>query len=201
MATSTRKKRNGEPFSVKRFVTAITCRVDQKLTPETSKRLTGIVEENAHDHTEYRAALKERDIDNLARWSANAPLDFFMSAWPKEIARLALNKQWDVEVHNHAFYDRVNEKGEPYHMVCLVVEFNQAPFCSTYLSAATNALDQNARTEIQRVEETDLKGKALLADLREIVILRNKQAKRFAREELPEPLAEINRLRAEGVPI
>jgi hypothetical protein len=195
------KTSNGESFSVSRFVTAITCRVDGTLSPATSRRLKDIVRENARDYDEYRAALRERDIDDLAGWSANAPLDFFMSAWPKEIARLALTKQWDIKVHDHVFYDRVSGKGEAYHMVCLVVEFNQAPICNTYLSAATRSLDQDARTEIQRIEPTCAEGQSLLADLRKIVNLRNAQAKRFGREELPEPLAEMKRLIAEGVPI
>ena len=195
------KKGNGQSFSVSRFVTAITCRVDGTLAPETSRRLKDIVQENAHEYDEYQAALRERDIDDLAGWSANAPLDFFMSAWPKEIARLALTKQWDIKVHNHAFYERVSDKGEAYHMVCLVVEFTQAPICSTYLSAATQSLDQDARTEIHRIEPTGAEGQRLLADLRQIVNLRNAQAKRFGREELPEPLAEMKRLSAEGVPI
>jgi hypothetical protein len=195
------KKSDGHSFSVNRFVTAITCRVDGTLPPATTRRLKGIVKANAESHAEYRAALQEREIDDLAGWSASAPLDFFMSAWPKEIARLALNKQWDITVLDHAFYDRVNDEGDAYHMVCLVVEFTQATICTTYLSAATQSLDQDARTEIRRIEETDAEGRRLLTDLRQIVNLRNAQAKRIDREELPEPLAEMKRLRAEGIPI
>ena len=195
------KKSNGAPFSIGRFVLAITCRVENKLTSATSTRLANFVGENVHTHAEYKAALQLRGINNVTKWSVEEPLDFFMSTWPKEIARLALMKQWDIKVHDHAFYDRVSDSGEAYHMVCLVVEFTQAPICSTYLAAATQSLDQSGRTEIRKIEPTDTDGKRLLADLRQIVNLRNKQAKRAGREELPEPLSEINRLKGEGVPI
>jgi hypothetical protein len=195
------KKSNGSPFSIGRFVVAITCRVNKKLPSVTSTRLANIVGENAESHAEYKAALERRGINNVAKWSAKEPLDFFMSAWPKEIAKMALRKQWDIKVHDHAFYDRVNEKGETYHIVCLVVEFTQATICSTYLTAATHSLDRDGRTEIKKIEPTHKVGRRLLADLRQVVDLRNEQAARAGREPLPEPLGEINRLRAEGVPI
>jgi hypothetical protein len=195
------KKSNGTPFSVNRFVIAITCRVEKRLPKATSARLANFIGENAQSHVEYKAALQLRGINNVTKWSIEEPLDFFMSAWPKEIARLALMKQWDIKVHDHAFYDRVGDSGDAYHMVCLVVEFTQTTICSTYLTAATQSLDQSGRTEIRKIEPTDTDGKRLLADLRLIVNLRNKQAKRAGREELPEPLSEINRLKGEGVPI
>ena len=195
------KKSDGTPFSVSRFVVAITCHVDKKLSPETSSRLTGFIGENLKNHPEYKDALDRRGIHDVPKWSVEQPLDFFMSAWPKEIARLALIKQWDIKVHDHAFYDRVGGSGEAYHMVCLVVEFTQAPICSTYLMAAKQSLDQSGRTEIRKFSPTEKDGKRLLDDLRLIVNLRNGQASRVGRDPLPEPLGEINRLKAEGVPI
>jgi hypothetical protein len=124
-----------------------------------------------------------------------------MSAWPKEIARLARQKSWDITVHHHAFYDRQNDVGEDYNMVSLVVEFVRAPLCRTYLTAVTTMLDVDARTEIPRLDARTRDGAILLDNLREIVGLRNTQAEKFQRELLPDPLAEITRLRAEGVPI
>jgi hypothetical protein len=195
------KKSNGDPFSVDRFVIAITCRVDKVLTPAISTRLANIIAENAQSHAVYKTALQTRGVRNVTQWSVDEPLDFFMSGWPKEIARMAFQKQWDIEIHDHVFYDRVNEKGQSYHMVCLVAEFTQAAVCRTYLGAATKSLSRESRTEIMRVDPSEGDGKRLLADLRQIVDLRNQQAKRARRELLPEPLGEINRLRGEGVPI
>jgi hypothetical protein len=194
-------KGNGDPFSIKRFVLAITCRVDNTLTQPTSARLANIIDENANQHAPYKNALHGRGITNIAKWSSEDPLDFFMSGWPKEIARMAFRKQWDIKIHDHAFYDRVNDHGKGYHMVCLVVEFTQAPICSTYLSAATYSLSKASRTEIQKQSSTDPEGAKLLADLRKIVELRNNQAQRVNRDVLPDPLTEITRLRAQGVQI
>lgn len=191
----------GQQFSVSSFVLAITCRVDNILSPSTSSRLVNVLVANAEEHAAYRTALQGRGKGDLAEWSTEAPLDFFMSGWPKEIARMARNKQWDIKVHDHVFYDRVSDEGELYYMVCLVVEFMQTDLCQTYLAAAEWSLDPNTRTEIKKLNPDERDGQALLSDLWEIVKLRNKQAERTKREILPEPHEEILRLRAEGVPI
>jgi hypothetical protein len=59
----------------------------------------------------------------------------------------------------------------------------------------------SARKEIPRFDPDQGDGVALLADLRDIVALRNAQAKTFARDLLPDPFYEITRLRAAGIPI
>jgi hypothetical protein len=195
------KTTSGDDFFVNRFVVAITCRFDLGTPTDALTRLKRIVEANRMDYESYRKALQDRAVENLDSWATESPLDFFMSAWPKEIARLARQKAWNIIIHDHAFYDRQADSGENYHMVCLVVEFEQTPICNTYLSAVTRCLDIGAREEIGRFEPTNGEGVRLLANLREIVELRNTQAGDFARSLLPDPLAEINRLRAEGVPI
>jgi hypothetical protein len=195
------KAASGDAYSVDRFVVAITCRVDLKTPINALARLKRIVQENRTTHAAYAEALQARPVANLDSWARDSPLDFFMSAWPKELARLARQKSWDITVHCHAFYDRQNEAGENYDMVSLVVEFVRAPICRTYLSAAIAFLDVNERTSIPRFEPTSRDGSALLSNLREIVGLRNIQAAKFDRELLPDPLAEITRLRAQGVPI
>jgi hypothetical protein len=195
------KTATGAAYSVDRFVVAITCRVDLNTPADALARLKRIVRDNRNDYPAYAEALRTRPVTNLDSWATESPLDFFMSAWPKEIARLARQKSWDITVHDHAFYDRQNDAGENYTMVSLVVEFVRAPICDTYLSAVTAFLDVNERTNIPRFEPTAGDGAALLSNLREIVSLRNIQAGKFERELLPDPLAEITRLRTEGVPI
>jgi hypothetical protein len=192
---------SGGAFSVGTFVVAITCRVDVTTPPDALNRLKQIVRTNCAEYVTYKQALSDRAVNNLDEWATRAPLDFFMSAWPKEIARLAKQKSWDIVVHHHAFYDRQNDEGEPYNMVCLVVEFTQALICHTYLEAVTTCLDMSARKEIPRFDPDQGDGVALLADLRDIVALRNAQAKTFARDLLPDPFYEITRLRAAGIPI
>lgn len=191
----------GAAYSVDRFVAAITCRVDLNTPADALARLKRIVQDNRTTYPTYAEALQARTIESLDSWATNSPLDFFMSAWPKEIARLARQKSWDITVHHHAFYDRQNDAGEDYNMVSLVVEFVRAPLCQTYLTAVTTMLDVDARMEIPRVDAGTRDGAILLESLREIVGVRNTQAKKFQRDLLPDPLAEITRLRAEGVPI
>jgi len=195
------KTDSGREFSVERFVVAITCRVDLKTPADAVSRLKHMVANNSSEHDSYKQALENRSISNLDSWAHKSPLDFFMAAWPKEIARLAREKSWDITIHDHAFYDRQSDRGENYHMVCLVVEFTPTIFCNTYLSAVTQCLDEGARKAIPRFEPGKGGGTSLVTSLREIVEIRNQQASKFARELLPDPVDEISRLRAEGVPI
>jgi hypothetical protein len=192
---------SGQEFSVTRFVVTITCRVDLRTPADAIRRLKEMVSNNRAENDEYKEALQARSIGNLDSWASEAPLDFFMSAWPKEIARLAKQKSWNITIHDHAYYDRQSDRGENYDMVCLVVEFAQTNICNTYLSAVRQCLDENARMQIPRFEPTQGDGTSLLTNLRDIVNLRNTQASSFARDQLPDPLAEIIRLRALGIPI
>lgn len=192
---------SGDVFAAERFVMAITCRVDPKTPAAALARLKTIVASNTAESEDYKNAVEARSIGSLDSWASTDLLDFFMAAWPKEIARLARQKSWDITVHDHAFYDRQNDRGETYHMVCLVVEFTQTFLCSTYLDAVTKCLDIAQRKEIPRFESSQGEGRRLIASLRDIVALRNKQAAAFARELLPDPTKEIVRLREEGVAI
>ncbi|MDO8545017.1 MAG: hypothetical protein Q7S40_31620 [Opitutaceae bacterium] len=186
---------------VEKFFAAITCRTDSATPADALTRLKQIVEQNRHNHPEYRTAMNRLDGKSLDQWQTTGELDFFMSAWPKEIARLATELHWDIEIKEHLYYDRINDKGQPYNMVCLVAEFTRAEKCSTYLTAITTALSPESRREIRPFDIDSAPGKALLADLGKIVALRNEQARYYRRVELPDPRTEILRLRAEGVPV
>jgi len=192
---------DGRRIRVPRFVVAITCRMDQVFPPQAANHLKTIVEENCKTHRQYKTALSRIGTMSLSQWLINDRLDFFMSSWPKEIIRLAKKNAWDVKILEHIYYDRVGDRGNPYHMVCLVVEFTKTEECTTYLGAATGALDQRSRREIPFISEKSQKGKFLLKNLREVVRLRNQQASLFKRAMLPDPEAEIKRLRKEGVAI
>ena len=187
--------------SVSRFALAVTCRVDENIPEPARRRLREMVRENSNEHPEYNKRLRERAVTDLSAWSRQAPLDFFMSAWPKEIARLALQKSWDLSIHDHAFYERQNRRGDTYYMVCLLVEFYRARVCTTYLKAALSSLNESGRTEIPKFDLEKGRGKSLISDLRKIVHIRNIQARAFSRPELPDPKQEILRLRTQGVAI
>ena len=86
-------------------------------------------------------------------------------------------------------------------MVSLLAEFSRAETCTTYLSAVRQCLDPASRTQIHSYDPERGDGAALLKDLRQIVDLRNRQAEFYQRAKLPEPLSEIRRLQASGVPL
>jgi hypothetical protein len=191
----------GAKFRVDRFVVAITCRLDDALPPEAIDRLKTIVAQNRDNHPEYATALGRLNGTTLDQWLVQDRLDFFMSAWPKEIARLARDKAWDLKILDHVHYDRTGDNGNAYDMVCLVVEFTKAKACKTYLAAVTAALDEQARRELVPIAETTKRGRQLLTNLRAVVALRNEQARHYRRAVLPDPAEELIRLRASGVKI
>ena len=89
---------SGERFTVDRFALAITCRVDQAIHPEAIIRLRRIVEENRDGHRDYCSDLDALGRQHIDQWAKKDPLDFFMAAWPKEIARLAALTSWDIHI-------------------------------------------------------------------------------------------------------
>ena len=192
---------SGAEVKVDRFVLAITCKVDQAIHPDAVDRLRQIVEDNRDKYEDYKSDLQQLGRQQIAQWAHDNPLDFFMAAWPKEIARLAEATSWDIQMRGHLFYDRVNDAGNPYHMVSLIAEFNRSQTCTTYLPVVRECLNPDSRTQINPYDAETGAGAVLLQDLREIVNLRNQQAAYFQRELLPEPLSEIKRLRALGVPV
>lgn len=188
-------------YSVDRFVLAVTCRTDQMIDASARKRLKEIVENNCADHSDYKREVARQGKIDVGAWQNRDDLDFFMAAWPKEIARLANAKGWEIDIRNHCFYERVGDSGEPYHMVCLVAEFTRAKKCTTYLPAAMKCLDAAARSKIVPFDMNKGDGKVLLDDLTEVVELRNAQARSHKVFELPDPRTEILRLRAAKVAI
>ena len=90
-------------------------------------------------------------------------LDFFLAGWPKEIAHLADQRQWDMEIIEYLHYSRVSDTGQPYEMICLVCVFKRTEFSKTYLTVSMKALDEDQRTTINRVDREDANGKELLS--------------------------------------
>ena len=104
-------------------------------------------------------------------------------------------------ITGHLFYDRINDAGNPYHMVSLIAEFSAAKKCTTYLPVVRQCLNPDTHTQINSYDPESGEGAVLLNDLKQIVDLRNQQARFYQRELLPDPLSEIKRLRSLGVPL
>lgn len=187
------------PFSVDRFTVAITCQTDTMLDASAKERLKEIVSANRSDHDNYRESLDAAGKTDIEAWQRTDELDFFMAAWPKEIARIANELGWDISIKNHCFYQRTGDSGRRYHMVCLVAEFERAITCTTYLSTAIECLDPDQRHEIRSISPTSVEGTELLEDLREIVSLRNEQAEAHHVTKLADPGEELNRFSQEGI--
>jgi hypothetical protein len=74
-----------------------------------------------------------------------------------------------------------------YTMTCLVARFTHNDPAGKYLLAAFHALQKKNRTLIDEIIRDSEGGKALVSDLSAIVEIRNGQAQRVHRPELPEP--------------
>jgi|GEM_PF-3588287 hypothetical protein len=192
---------SGAEFALHRFTASITCRLDDKIPLDAVERLKAIVDLNRDNHGEYGADLSRLGHLNLGDWRSNNLLDFFMASWPKEIARLAYEKGWNLELLDHVFYDRVDRNRERYYMVCLVLGFEKTDKCTTYLQMVRSCLEKERRKEITKIDLDSNDGQRILNDLRGVVKLRNEQARYQEREALEDPLEAILRRREEGIQI
>lgn len=187
------KKTKGKGYvKVDEFMMAVTCRHDSKLPPEAQTRLLNIVKSNCNKHPQYKELIEASRVDGIDAWAEKSNLDFFLAGWPKEIAALAVEKQWDMEIVECVHYSRKGSSGRPYEMVCLLCRFRRTDFNTTYLKVSMNALDSQKRVLIKSVNRENEEGKALMEDLTKIVQLRNAHAERKKQQLLPMPLEAIN---------
>jgi len=184
---------------VDEFMMAITCRHDTKLPHEAQERLLNIIRSNCDEFPNYKDQLRASHAGEIEAWAESSNLDFFLAGWPKEIAHLADQRQWDMEIIDYLHYSRVSDAGQPYEMICLVCVFKRTEFSKTYLTVSMKALDENQRIIISRVNREDENGKALLSDLTSIVELRNVHAENAKRDVLPMPITAIEEFEAQGV--
>jgi len=184
------KRESREDFGklkVKEFIMSITCRHDQNIASEAEVRLTNVIKGNNRDYSRYRSFLQsKRGITDIDQWVRNEKLDFFLSAWPKEITRLAEDRNWKMEILAYLYYDRVDDEGLPYNIVCLVARFKPSR-SSGHLANALFVLDKRNHQFLEDIPRNSSQWKALIADLRQIRDLRNSQARQKKRPELPPP--------------
>jgi hypothetical protein len=184
---------------VDEFMMAITCRHDTQLPAEAQERLLNLIRSNCAEFPKYEEQLNASHAGEIEAWAESSNLDFFLAGWPKEIAHLADQKLWDMEIIHYVHYARVSGSGQPYEMICLVCTFKRTEISKTYLAVSMKALDENQRTIINSVNREDENGKALLTDLTSIVELRNLHAEHAKRDTLPMPITAINEFEAQGV--
>jgi hypothetical protein len=195
------KSGSARPLRIDEFMIAVTCRLDQTLPHEARERLIRTINSNCEESATYREQFSaSRPGDRVDEWAESEHLDFFLASWPKEIARIAAERQWNMEIVDYVHYSRGGDStGEPYEMVCLVCLFKRTELSTTYLDVALKALDRNSRTQINSVNRDEEDGRGLLEDLTGIVELRNLHAEHRDLERLPNPMEEIRRKEAEGV--
>jgi hypothetical protein len=184
---------------VDEFMMAITCRHDTKLPAEAQTRLLNLIRSNCDEFPNYKQQLQASRPTEIDVWAESSNLDFFLAGWPKEIAHLADQRQWDMEIVEYLHYSRISDTGQSYEMICLVCVFKRTEFSKTYLAVSMKALDEDQRIIINRVDREDANGKALLSDLTGIVELRNAHAENAKRDVLPLPINAIEEFEGQGV--
>jgi hypothetical protein len=175
---------------LKRFLLSVTCRHDDQLSDEAYERLGTIVRNNKNRFKTYRDALNEDQTRNdINGWKQQNPFDFFISAWPKDLLNIMERHQWETNIVGVAYYDRHGiDTGRPYIMVLLLCDCRRSTvsIASTHESQSLKLLDQANRDKIE-INPESAEGRSIKSHLKEIVILRNKQAEHIRRPLLPIP--------------
>jgi hypothetical protein len=179
---------DAQPVAVSDFILAVTCRHDSLFPKEAEDFLLGLVTENYDASTEYREQLRSsRSVEAVDDWLKKDREDFFLAAWPKDVARLAKERGWKTEILDYVYYQRPADESVPYIIVCLVLRFSLEVTTPDYLPAALFALDQQNRKLIGEIDPKSTEGIELKRSLEGILIIRNDQARRVNQVELPEP--------------
>lgn len=173
---------------LQQFVLAVTCRYDSDFPEEAARRLTELVRENCRASAQYKLQLAEsRNVLEAEQWAQRDPEDLFFAGWPKDIAQAAIDNGWAMDVLEYVYYRRTGDDDKPYIIACLVARFTAANLATDDLRTAMFALESNNRHVIDEIERGSQEGQQLLQSLADIVAVRNEQARRRQRAELPPP--------------
>jgi hypothetical protein len=170
---------------VNEFLLSMTCRHDQKFPRDAEERLSQLVDENRKKSKAYDQQLRLTRKHDVQEWLKRDRLDFFLAAWPKDIARMAQGLHWRMEIVDYVYYKRRGDKG-PYDIICLIARFSRVK-PPNYLRAALHALDQKKRTLLPLPGKRSKKLASLRRSLLAIWKIRNAQAKRVGQDLLPRP--------------
>jgi hypothetical protein len=183
-----RPSSGGEHIEISEFLLAVTCKHDAVFPLEAKRRLRELIRENCADSDVYSNEIKDMlGETSIDEWPDSDSQNFFLSGWPKDIARSAKERGWKTDIQDYVYYERVGDAGNSYLIVCLVLKFVRAAEQPDYTPAALFALRRENRKFILDIQRDSEEGQLLLADLAEVVAVRNAQAVRKRREELPGP--------------
>ena len=179
---------DGRRISINEFVLAVTCKFDANVPEEAFRRLQRIVTENRDNHEAYsQALLDSRGTLHAEEWQQADNYDFFLGSWPKELLRIARDHGLTMQILDYMHYERTGDEGNIYHIVSLSCGFKRNGAVASYLAESIRVLNPGSRIFIDEVDRTSAVGKTLLADLEEIVAIRNARARVVGRLELGAP--------------
>jgi hypothetical protein len=180
---------DGDEIKIDQFLLSVTCRHDDRFPEAAENRLRELIRENCTNSEFYRNSVTELlGSEEINEWPSRDAEGFFFAGWPKDIARSARDRGWKTDILDYVYYRRIGDLGEnPYAIVCLVVKFTRVVQLPDYIPTALFALRPENRKLIDEIDRNSHEGEELLSDLRKIVTLRNEQAVRKHRSELPLP--------------
>lgn len=182
-----RSSDDGGKVQLDEFILAVTCRHDDSFPKPAEDRLVALVEENCATSDYYKEQLvKTRGTAEVQEWLGSNRQDFFFAGWPKDIGRSAKEYGWSMDILDYVYYERQGDHSNSYVIACLVARFKRANSNPDYLKAALHALDAGNRQLIGNVDPASKDGQRLIKNLSEVVALRNEQARRKNRPELPD---------------
>ena len=183
-----RPSEDGDKIQLEDFVLAVTCRHDADFPEEAEARLTELIRENCTTSCEYKERLKDfRGGERIEDWVRQNKQDFFFAGWPKDIARTAMNSGWAMEILEYVYYQRTGDEQNPYIIACLIAKFWRDDLATSYVPTALFALSKENRKLIGDIDRNSRAGKEVIENLRGVVTIRNEQARRKLRPELPDP--------------
>lgn len=175
-----------QSMSVDSFILAVTCRHDSAFPKAAQDFLAELVRRNCSASETYNQQVQvSRSVTAVDQWVQMDPEDFFLSAWPKDVARIASDFQWKMDILDYVYYQRPADASIPYIIVCLVARFSREKDQPDYLPAALHALERKNRKLIEEIDLKSKDGRELSASLERIRDIRNEQARRVHRPELP----------------
>lgn len=180
---------DGDEIKIDQFLLSVTCRHDDRFPAAAENRLRELIRENCANSAIYRNGVLELlGNEEIPGWSKRDAEGFFFAGWPKDIARSARERGWKTEILDYVYYRRIGDLGDnPYIIVCLILKFTRVIQLPDYTQTALFALRPENRKLIGEIDRNSREGEKLLLDLRNIVRLRNQQAARKHRPELPLP--------------
>jgi hypothetical protein len=179
--------KESKELRIQNFILAVTCKYDEHLPVDARKRLREIVLNNYKISPEYKEKFSTTRNVGIRKWVTKEKEDVFFSGWPKDIVRTATEAGWSSEILDYVYYQREGDRGNPYTIVCLIVNFIRSR-SADYISAAVFALAKENRIFIDDVDRNSRDGKQLVGSLRSIVSVRNLHARKKGIIELPDPL-------------